>query len=156
MSETLLSGRLLHSYLSSCALSEVFKRDNLVRSKGLHSLVLSCAFLADKHGTLATECLSFVSRVCALLTLHLYLAMDSLQPRQVGLEAVNKESCFEFLHTSLWEAGLLATFWTRERLVGGSLLGQFEDALFAVIVETREDLRLCVVFLTDSTSDLLL
>ncbi len=82
--------------------------------------------------------------------------MDSLQHRQVGLEAVDKESCFEFLHTSLWKAGLLATLWTRERLVGGCPSGQFEDALFAVVVETREDLRLCVVFLTDSTSDLLL
>ncbi len=33
-------------------------------------------------------------------------------------------------------------------------MGQLEDALLAVVVETREELRLCVAFLADSAGDI--
>ena len=112
-------------------------------------------FPSDKHGTLATECFSSVSRVCALLTLHLHLAMNSLQSRNLRFEAVDEESCFEFFHTTFREGGLLATLWAREWLVGGYPEGQLEDALLAIVVKAREDLGVCVVLLAYSTSNLL-
>ena len=50
----------------------------------------------------------------------------------------------------------MATFRAVEGLARLSLEGQLEDALLAVLVETRENLRLSVVFLADGTCDLTL
>ena len=65
----------------------------------------------------------------------------------------DKESCFEFIYTTLRESGFRATFRARKWLAS-SCLGQFEDALLAVVVEARECLWLCVVLLADATCDL--
>jgi len=59
---TLLSGRLLSSYLSSSSLLQVLHRNELVRRK-----LMTEGFCSDS-----------VSRFCALLTLYIHLVMDSL------------------------------------------------------------------------------
>ncbi len=154
VSGTLLSGRFIDSDLSNSSLLEIFQSIYFMRGKGFPLFVLLDTFLADKQSTLATECFSFVFRVSASFTLDLYLAMDSLNCRIHGLHAVDKESCLQSTHTFNRESGLFATLRTREGLLRGCPVGQLENALLAVVVETREELRLCVAFLADSTGDI--
>ena len=75
--------------------------------------------------------------------------MCSLKIYDFRFEAVGKESCFEVVHTSFWEIGLTATFRAIEGLARLCPEGQLEDALLAVVVETRENLGLSVVLLAN-------
>ncbi len=109
------------------------------------------ALCTDELCTLSTEGFGLASRT--LLTLGLYLTFH------LGIHlfhSVDKESCWEVVHTPLREGGVLTTLGAGEWLVSACPQGQSVDALFAVVVAAREDLGLCVMLVTDGTGDLLL
>ena len=82
--------------------------------------------------------------------------MSSLQLGVQLFHAIDEESCLEVVHTSLREGGVSTTLGAREWFVEASSQGKPVDALFAVVMETRQDLGISVVILTHGTSDLLL
>ena len=110
---------------------------------------------ADKDGTVKTESFSFIAGSTSF-TLNFNFVMNFLQSIEIEFQAVDKEGSFKFLYTSLWEGGLFATFCAGEGFVGGCSEGQSQDTLFTVVVKTSEDLRLCIVLLTDRASDFFL
>ena len=70
---------------------------------------------------------------------------------------MDKESCFSVCpHHPQEEWSPYNTLGKRNGLLMPVLRASFEDALLAVVVKAREDLWLCVVLLTDRTSDILL
>ena len=72
------------------------------------------------------------------------------------LQAIEKESCREVVHTGLGKSGVFATLWAGEGLVYACPQGEVVDALLAVVMTAREHLWLCVVLMTDGTDDLFL
>ncbi len=111
-------------------------------------------FCTDELCTLSTEGFGLPSRT--LLTLGLYLTMSSLHLGVHLFHSVDKESCWEVVHTPLREGGVLTTLGAGEWLASAFPQGQSVDALFAVVVAAREDLGLCVMLVTDGTRNLLL
>ncbi len=150
---THLKGRLLHYFFSS-SLFKFVEGDCLVTSKWFHPMMLFDALCTDELCTLSTEGFSLASRT--LLTLGLYLTMSSFHLGVHLFHLVDKESCWEVVHTPLREGGVLTTLGAGEWLVSACPQCQSVDTLFAVVVAAREDLGLCVMLVTDGTGDLLL
>ncbi len=58
------------------------------------------------------------------------------------------------IHPALWKGNILTTLGARKGVA--CPLGQSVDALFTVVVATREDLGLLIMFMADRTGNLLL
>ena len=111
-------------------------------------------FIADKARALSTEGSAFEQ---AVQYSHFTFALPCALCRFMTLDLRRlAKKAVEVVHTSLWESGLTATFRAMEGLARLCPEGQLEDALLAVVVETRENLRLSVVLLADGTDDLTL
>ena len=151
---TLLNGRLILNHLLSSSLFKFVEGDCLMSSEHFHPMMLLDTFCTDELCTLSTEGFGLASRT--LLTFGLYLTMSSLHLGVHLFHSVDKESCWEVVHTPLREGGVLTTLGAGEWLVSAFPQGQSVDALFAVVVAAREDLGLCVVLVADGTRDLLL
>ncbi len=82
--------------------------------------------------------------------------MSSLQLGVDSFHSVDKESCFEMVHTPLREGSVLTTLGAGEWLVSAFPQGQLVDALFTEVVAAREDLGLIIMLMADGTRDLLL
>ncbi len=82
--------------------------------------------------------------------------MSSLQLGVDSFHSVDKESCFEVVHTPLREGGVLTALGAGEWLASAFPQSQLVDALFAEVVAAREDLGLIIMLTADGTRDLLL
>ncbi len=117
-------------------------------------MMLLDTFCTNELGTLSTEGFGLASRTS--FTLGLYLTMSSFHFGVHLFHSVDKESCWEVVHTPSREGGVLTTLGAGEWLVSACPQCQSVDTLFAVVVAAREDFGLCVMLVTDGTGDLFL